>query len=496
MRSLFGKTIFSRIFFINVISVLVCIVILGSMQTVLVTNYISRQSEETLKKNGDSIVALIQNNISMESLRSVLNGFTRTTQSHIIVVDERGSVLVNTADSGFVNSVPAFIPNEFCKAVLTGQRNSVIGTMGGIFNETMFTLQVPVPGAEGHAIGAVFISIPIPEQQKMNHELFRILLSSAIVVIVISFLLSYMLAKRFSMPIHNIRNSAKAFAQGHLDARVGEIATESDIDEIAELGQTFNNMAFELEKVEDIRKAFISDVSHELRTPMTTISGFVYGMLDDTIPKEKQKQYLKIVYDEVTRLSRLVNTFLDISRMQSDKMVMKKSHFDINEAIRLTIIGLERRLEEKRIQVVLNFQTDSCYVFADSDSIKRVLTNLLDNAVKFTNQGGEITVTVKPHMQEVAVSVRNTGCGIPKEQQQMIFERLYKVDQSRSMNKEGTGIGLYLVKSIIRAHGKTITVNSEEGKFAEFTFTLDRGKAPQKREEFYPEPGENPPEEL
>ncbi len=487
MHALFGKTIFSRIFFINVISVLVCVVILGSMQTVLVTNYISRQSEETLGKNADSIVALIQNNISVESLRGILSGFSRSSHSHIMVINDQGGVLVNTSDSGFAENTPAFIPNEYSKAVLSGQRNSIIGTLGGIFSETMFTLQVPVMSPGGSAVGAVFISMPIPEQQKMNHALLRILFSSAIVVIIVSFLLSYMLAKRFSMPIKSIRDSAKAFAQGHLNARVGEIATKSDIDEIAELAETFNNMAFELEKVEDIRKSFISDVSHELRTPMTTISGFVYGILDDTIPADRQKKYLRIVYDEVTRLSRLVNTFLDISRMQSDKMVMNKSNFDINEAIRLTIIGLEQRLQEQQINVVLNFDTDSCYVFADSDSIKRVLTNLLDNAVKFTNLGGEIAVTVTTRQQEVFVSVRNTGCGIPKEQQQMIFERLYKVDKSRSINKEGTGIGLYLVKSIIRAHGKNIKVNSVEGEFAEFTFSLDKGKAPQKREENWTE---------
>ena len=483
MGTMFGKTIFSRIFIINIISVLVCIIILGSMQTVLVTNYISRQSEEALGKNADSIVALIQNNITMDSLRNILSGFSRSSQSHIMVIDDKGNVLVNTGDSGFVHDVPAYINGEYSRAVLAGQRNSIIGTMGGIFSETMFTLQVPVMGSNDRPMGAVFISIPIPEQQKMNHELFRILLFSTVAVIIVSFLLSYMLAKRFSMPIKSIRNSAKEFAQGHLDARVGETATKSDIGEIAELAETFNNMAFELEKVEDIRKSFISDVSHELRTPMTTISGFVYGMLDDTIPPDKQKEYLKIVYDEVTRLSRLVNTFLDISRMQSDKMVMHKTNFDINETIRLTIIGLERRLEEKRINVRLNFDSDSCYVRADSDSIKRVLTNLLDNAVKFTNENGEISVTVKPKQQEVYVSVRNTGCGIPAEQQQMVFERLYKVDQSRSVNREGTGIGLYLVRSIIRAHGKNIRVNSVEGEFAEFIFSLDRGKAPMKREE-------------
>ena len=215
---------------------------------------------------------------------------------------------------------------------------------------------------------------------------------------------------------------------------------------------------------------------------MTTISGFVYGILDDTIPPEKQKEYLTIVHSEITRLSRLVNTFLDITRLNSDKMVIHQTNFDINETIRMVIISLEKKLEDKKIDVDLKFSDQYCYVRADSDSIKRVLTNLLDNAVKFTYPEGKITVTVTPKQQEVYISVHNTGCGIPEEQQRMIFERLYKVDKSRSENKEGTGIGLYLVKQIIRAHGKNIIVNSKEGEYAEFVFNLSAGRRPDKRE--------------
>lgn len=482
MKSWFGRTIFGRIFSINIVIVLICLVVLGSTQVVLVNQYISRQSEEALGKNGDSIVALIENNIHPDRLKSILSGFSRSSHTHIMVIDKENRVLINTEESGILTRPPAYLPAEQTRAVLQGQRNSVIGSMGGVFAETMFTLQVPILHEGDKTVGAVLVSIPIPQKQKMTHELIRILMVSALCVAVITFLLSYVLARRFTRPLKEIRTSAKEFAKGRFDARVGESATESGVTEIAELAHTFNEMAYELEKVEEIRQSFISDVSHELRTPMTTIGGFVYGMMDDTIPAERQKEYLNIVYDEINRLSRLVNTFLDISRMRADKAVLNKTHFDINEAIRLTIIGLEQRLEEKRIRLTLNFETDSCYVWADSDAIKRVLTNLLDNAVKFTDDNGEIVVTVKPKQHEVSVTVFNTGCGIPEAQQKMIFERLYKVDKSRSINREGTGIGLYLVKNIIHAHGKSISVKSKEGEYAEFTFLLDKGKNPGKWE--------------
>lgn len=483
MRAVLGKTVFSRILLINIAVVMVCISLLGSMQLFLVTKYISQKSEEMLGRDAESIVGLIQSNIGTESLQAILDGFSRSSRNHAMVIDNQGKVVVCTTQSFYCTRRPTFIPEEYSKTVLGGKRTSAIGNMGGLFRETMFTLQVPVLDYRDAVQGAVFVSIPIPEHQRLNKDLSRSLISSAVLVLVVSVILSYALSKLISMPIKSIRTSAKAFARGELDARVGSEATQSGISEISELAGTFNDMAEKLEKAEDTRKAFISDVSHELRTPMTTISGFVNGILDDTIPQEKQKEYLKIVDSEVHRLSRLVNTFLDISRIQSGKVVIQKKNFDINEAIRLTIIGLGPRLEEKNIHVTLEFENESCYVLADPDSIKRVLTNILDNAVKFTNESGEISVVVNHQGHEIVVSVKNTGCGIPEEQRSMIFERLYKVDQSRSINREGTGIGLYLVKNIIQAHGKQIKVESVEGEYAKFIFFLDRGKAPVKREE-------------
>ncbi len=482
IRAVLGKTVFSRILLINIAVVMVCVSLLGTMQLFLVTKYISQKSEEMLGRDAEFFVSLIENTARPEVLQAMIDGYERSDQGHAMVIDQDGEVLISTSRSVYCTKKPNRVSKEHYKNVLDGKRTSVIGNMGGLFRETMFTLQVPVKHHH-EVLGAVFVSTPIPEQQRMTYEFTRILLYSAVLVLIVSVILSYALSKLISSPIKSIRTSAKAFARGELDARVGKDATQSGISEISELACTFNDMAEKLEKAEDTRKAFISDVSHELRTPMTTISGFVNGVLDDTIPPEKQKEYLQIVEDEIHRLSRLVNTFLDISRMQSGKTVMQLQNFDINEAIRLTIIGLGQRLEEKQIKVTLDFEHENCYVLADADSIKRVLTNLLDNAVKFTDPKGVISVSVTQKQHEVFVSVYNTGCGIPEEQQKMIFERLYKVDKSRSINKEGTGIGLYLVKNIIQAHGKSIRVESKENEYARFTFSLNKGKMTGKREE-------------
>ena len=476
---MFGKTIFSRVLFTNLATVLIGIIILASLEMVLMNNFISRQSENTLSKNAESIVSLINNGISQENLESVLTGFSRSSSSHIIIIGSDGNVLVNTTDSGYWSDRSSSIPIDDLREVLSGRRNSVMGTMNGIFNETMFTLEVPIfNNSRDTVFGAVLISTPIPQRRSTLYEMFKILLFSALVVIIVSFILSYMLSKILANPIKRVSNRVREFAGGDMKARVEIDRFDENVDELTELADSFNNMADTIERSEDVRMSFISDVSHELRTPMTTIGGFIDGILDGTIPPEKQQPYLKIVRDEVTRLSRLVNTFLDITRMQSDKFNLTITDFDINEAIRLIIIGLGHKIDKKNLEVNLIFDRDVSYVKADADKIKMVLTNLIDNAIKFTYDKGTITIETHPKGGEVQISVHNTGVGIPAEQQKIIFERLYKVDKSRAINKEGTGIGLYIVQSMLAAHGKDIRVDSVEGEYAKFTFSLDRGKVP------------------
>ncbi len=478
------KGIFSKIFSINLIAMLICIILLGSTQTVLVTNYITDYNEGYLSKNVDTIVNMIKNHITVDGLNDVIGGFARAMGSHIFVFDTKGRVIASSSNSGQTASNPQYLGREYTKTVLSGQHNSFLGTMNGVFKETMFTMQVPVKDDNNKILGAVSVSRPIPEHQKMKYDLFKILFISLFVMATVSFLLSYFLAKNISVPIRKISMSTTEFAKGKFDVRVDLTERDSNIFEVYELAEAFNNMAYELEKSEQVKNTFISDVSHELRTPMTTIGGFISGIIDGTIPEEKHREYLEIVNDEIKRLSRLVNTFLDITRIQSDNMIPDKVSFDINEMIRIVTIGLENKISEKKIDVEFCFERENMYVFADKDFIMRVITNLMDNAVKFTNEKGKITVSVIRRQNEVVTSVKNTGVGISEENLPMVFKRFYKEDKSRSTNKDGTGIGLYLVKNLISAHGKKISVYSKEGEYAEFVFTLDKGKPVTNRKKF------------
>ena len=469
------KSIFSRIFLFNVCVVLVTMIGLAVLQYMLISNYIHRERVSELKQNASSMVRIINSEGSFENVERFLYGFSRSTGNSVLVIDGKNKIVIRAVDENVANKSVGYVDPSYCKEVFEGKENVVVGTLGGIYKTQMFTLQMPIFSvAERRVIGAILISTDAGEMRDMRVGILRIIGVSLALLILLSLLFSLVISRGISTPIKKISTAAKSFAMGNFSSRVAK--SKRGTKEVDELADTFNEMASKLEKTEEIRNNFISDVSHELRTPMTTISGFVDGILDDTIPPERHKEYLGIVKEEVLRLSALVNSFLDITRLKNGNIELEMTDFDINEMIRRTFINFDTRIEEKNITIDAEFETESCYVKADEGSIKRVLTNLIDNAVKFTNDGGRIKVSSFVKHQEVFVSIHNTGEGIGKGELEMIFERFYKVDQSRSINREGTGLGLFIVKDILRRHKKNISVKSCEGEFAEFTFSLDKGK--------------------
>ena len=260
---------------------------------------------------------------------------------------------------------------------------------------------------------------------------------------------------------------------GDFDARVRVRGQ----DEIAELAVAFNNMAQSLAELEEQRSTFLANVSHDLRTPMTSISGFIDGILDGTIPPENRDHYLNIVSVEIKRLSRLVRTLLDLSRIQCGERKFNMVNFDAAEMAMTILFSFEKQIDQKRLNVVFDCE-DKMYVLADSDAIHQVLYNLIDNAVKFSYEGGELRVSLKERDKNVLVEVYNEGKGIPATDLPHVFDRFYKADKSRGLDKTGVGLGLFIVKAILQAHGENITVTSEEEKNCCFSMTLPKGTAP------------------
>ena len=225
-------------------------------------------------------------------------------------------------------------------------------------------------------------------------------------------------------------------------------------------------------QAEQLRREFSANVSHELKTPMTTIGGFIDGILDGTIDSSKSSYYLRIVSDEVKRLSRLVTGMLNMSKIEAGQLKIQPKEFDISAMTFKTMLGFERIIDEKKIEVRGLDKVGPVNICADEDMINQVVYNLIDNAVKFTDEGGYIEVAIKSDSEKVIFSVKNSGKGISHEDAGQVFERFYKTDKSRSYDVKGAGLGLYIVKTVIDMHGGQITVNSEPGEYTQFVFWL------------------------
>jgi len=295
-------------------------------------------------------------------------------------------------------------------------------------------------------------------------------------VILASVIAVNFITERMLRPIRQIKKATTDYAKGNFKTRVNIEGK----DEIALLGQAFNDMADSLEKTEKMRNAFLANISHDLRTPMTTISGFIDGINSGAISPEKQPYYLDLISAEIHRLSRLVSSILDVSRLESGERKFVYTDFDVAEVARLILISFEQKIEEKKLDVSFD-SPDSVFVHADKDAIYQVLYNLCHNAIKFAYENGKFIIRIEEKDEKVFVSVFDEGQSIAAEEMPFVFDRFYKTDKSRGLDKSGVGLGLYICKSIMDAHKENISVKSTEGKDCEFTFTLTRGSESPKK---------------
>lgn len=320
-------------------------------------------------------------------------------------------------------------------------------------------------------IGGIVFIISQETINRPIYDMYNIIWISVIIAIIILSIIFYFISKKFIIePLESINEVAKDFSNGHFEKRVN---IKND-DEIGDLAKTFNNMADSIEEAENNRREFISNISHELRSPITSVKGFITAILDGIIPQEKEKDYLKIANDEIMRLTRLINDLLDLSAMQAGKVQFKLMKVDINNAIRITVVKMGQKALEKNIKIETNLSGKSLLVLADNDKIIQVLTNLVDNAIKYCNRDGKILVSTKIKNEKVIVSVYNNGPSIRDEDLKYIWDRFYKADKSRT-NKTSTGLGLPIVRNIILQHNEKIWIDNADNGVT-FSFTLKRIK--------------------
>ncbi len=342
----------------------------------------------------------------------------------------------------------------------------------GLFNEDHYYFAKEIIDSKGAFRGAVisfFVTATMDDQLEL---IIRTVVIVAFVMAVASIVAAFIITRRNVAPLAKMSEVASDFSKGNFEARVPEKGN----DEISELARSFNSMADSMQRLEESRRLFLSNVSHDLRTPMTSIKGFIDSILSGAIPEEQVPHYLEVVSSEIRRLSRLVSSLMDITKIEAGEKHFVMKQFDICEMARQVIISFEQKLEEKKLDVIFDAEEDNMYVMGDRDAIYQVMYNLCDNAIKFSRERGLYEVELRniDRGSKVRFSIYNEGQGISKEDLPFVFERFYKSDRSRGIDKTGVGLGLYISQTIIEQHGGKIKVESEEGKWCRFEFALSK----------------------
>ena len=464
---------------ITVGMVLLTLVLLGTVFFSLSYNYARGQKTDELLERAQVVsrlsVRYLESGryLTMEELRQdqVFQQLAATaamiSDMDILVCDEEGHVLLSTDETMEGQSIT--IPEGVMSAVLEQGTWAGRSRLDQLYESKRFVGGVSVVSpTTGKVLGSVFTVSSGDTVDALWRTFAGLLVMTALVVLMISFVATSVTTMRQIKPIREMAQATRCYAEGDFDIRMNDYGRD---DEIGELAASFNNMAERLQQTERQRREFIANISHELKTPMTTIAGYTDGILDGTIPPENEKQYLQIIANESRRLSRLVRRMLDVSQIQAMDPLRNGNHFDICESMRRVLISMEKKINDRHLDVEADIPDEPILVLGDNDMITQVLYNLLENAAKFAREGSTLYLGVTMMDGKARVTVRNVGDTIPAEELPLLFERFHKSDKSRSEDKDGYGLGLYIVKTILQQHKEDISVTSENG-VTTFTFSL------------------------
>ena len=318
-----------------------------------------------------------------------------------------------------------------------------------------------------------------PQSEAVMLALITSGLTAIVLIVLLSLLFTNHQVKQLMRPVNALADAAQRVERGDLSRPVDYHGKDEFASVCAAFDHMQRHLLAEREKnaaYEQARTDLVAGISHDLRTPMTSIAGFIDGILEGAIPPEKQPYYLGIIGQEVKRLSRLVSSLLDISRMESGNRKFEKTPFDICEMARIILLSFEAKIDSKKLDVEFDAPEDKLIVYSDKDAINQVLYNICDNAVKFSKDGGKYRISITEEQTKVVVKIYNEGVGISAEDIPHVFDRFYKSDKSRGLDKTGVGLGLYICKTIMDNLGEDISVSSRQGEYCEFTIKLTKQK--------------------
>ncbi len=452
----------------------ICFIVFGMTMLLMGRAFLIRDRQDNLFSTADEVSLLAgavyqQNELNSLELRMSLAAIAQCTGEHIFICDEDG-VIITSSDTYRVSPyIGLRIAEDVTAQVAETGVYEEVGTLGGLYDAPYYIVAEQIRELDrGETVGYLFVTYPAGGLLEVWSGFVTAFVVIALGVLGLAICFQFFYSRRMAKPLREMAEAANRFARGDYSAR---ISPYEEADEIGTLTEAFNGMAESLELNDSRRRDFVANVSHELRTPMTTIAGFADGLLDGTIPRTEERKYLEKISSETKRLSRLVRTMLDMSRLSAGEAAQRMTRFDLREMVVQTVLGFEKRVDQKRLSMALDMPEDEIFVRGDVDALTRVVYNLVDNAIKFSDEGTELSVSLWKENGKAYTCVQDRGATIPRSELPLIFDRFHKSDRSRSMDRDGVGLGLYMVREIIAAHEQDIFVTSENGVTA-FTFTL------------------------
>lgn len=465
------KTIFQRFVYLYVLIFLISfIVILIGIRLVLDYYFVNHETDQIVQRvrNYEKILNSAEyiDRISLELIEEqvlLLDGYTG---AYIWLATERGELYGTRRHPLGEEQLVETSLQEDLQKVFQGD----IVKREVYYDDLSSTkmLRIGIPFEVSGILYAMVVNLPMPEIEETIAKVSVIVFVSLSLSAVVAVLIIFGMTDRMSREINLLSKSANQISSGSLDRRI-KIERH---DELGELAVAFNKMAEGLENQERVRKNFISNLSHDIRTPLTTIKGYINGVLDGTIDDSKKDRYLGIASLECDRLLDMSNNLLDLARIESGELILNRTDFDINQMILEVLDSFETKIIEKKVKLSVDLEHGQLQVHADIAAIQRVVYNLLDNATKFIDHDGTLSIRSEIRGKKCYVGISNTGTVLSEDEQENIWNRFSKLDKSRGLDKKSSGLGLSIVREIVKAHDETIDVYSNEEVGVAFIFTL------------------------
>lgn len=466
MRSLYGK-----LMALTALMMLIGFVLLTAGLSYGMKSYFtSQKTQELIGLGGDFQTVFDESydagNLDNSRLYREVSNLERYIGANVWIVNQAGQVFVSPGIKDY-SLIEKQLSQEDVRSVFQGEVVQRQGFIKPIFDEAVLTVGYPIR-RDNAVVLALFMNVSLPEINRVSADVFNIGIAALLITTLLASGLMFFVMRTVTREIKDLNNAVRTIMDGNLEYR---IETKRK-DELGQLIGNFNEMARELQRTDEIRRNFISDLSHDLRSPLTSMIGYVKGLQDGTVPEERRGRTLHIIEDESLRLLKLTNDILDLSIIQSGQLILNLSDFDIHQLILQAVDTFEERIDNKHLNLIFDLEKQSSLVHGDPHQISRVVTNLVDNAIKFTDDGGNLQIKTELKGDKMLVGIRNTGTLIPEDQLHRIWSRFSKMDASRGVDKHSSGLGLAIVREILKAHGEKIDVYSNEHIGTLFIFSL------------------------